>query len=247
MNQVRKCKIKVSIKFNVMKTKNSIWLYSIIILAALSMVAGGCEKDEGDNFNPTETVTDFDGNVYHVVKIGMQVWMVENLKVTHYNNGDPIDIVSDSAIWNILETPAYCNYDNNEANSNTYGRLYNWYAVSDPRKTAPPGWHIATDAEWTTLINFLGGSDVAGGKMKTLGTTHWSPPNSGATNSSGFSALPGGVNKGYQDLHQFGYFWSTTSSSGNTAWYWYLGFNFSEIRHNSGTNFLGFSVRCVKD
>jgi uncharacterized protein (TIGR02145 family) len=140
----------------------------------------------------TNTVTDIDGNIYHTVTIGTQVWMVENLKTTKYRNGDPIPNVTGNA-WAALTTGAYCWYNNDAATYKaTYGALYNWYAVADSRNIAPTGWHVPTDAEWTTLTTFLGGESVAGGKLKETGTNHWTSPNTGATNETGFTALPGG-------------------------------------------------------
>jgi uncharacterized protein (TIGR02145 family) len=228
-----------------MKVKNTIWLYPIIILGTFLIISGSCKKDESDDL--TETVTDFDGNVYHKVKIGTQMWLVENLKVTHFNNGDPIPPVMDSAIWFNMTSPGYCDYDYNEANGDTYGHLYNLYAVNDARKIAPPGWHIPSDAEWTTLINYLGGVDVAGGKMKTLGTTHWVAPNTGATNSSGFSALPGGINKGFQGLNRSAYFWSSSDPIATTSWCRHLNCDYTWVQRLSGDAFMGMSVRCVMD
>ncbi len=146
------------------------------------------------------TVTDIDGNIYHTVTIGTQVWMVENLKVTKYNDGNVIPYVTDSVSWGKLQTPAYCFYNNDIKNKTIYGALYNWYSVNTG-KLAPNGWHVAKDSEWKTLITFLGdpsnnalfGEDsIAGGKMMEIGTSHWIGLNSGANNSSGFTALPGG-------------------------------------------------------
>jgi len=139
----------------------------------------------------TGTMTDIDGNVYETVTIGTQVWMAENLKVTHYRNGNTILHIIDWFSWFTL-TGAYCEYDNDVNNVAVYGRLYNWYAVNDSRYIAPVGWHVPSDAEWLTLVDYLGGDTVADGKMKEIGTTHWVSPNTGATNESGFSALPGG-------------------------------------------------------
>lgn len=142
----------------------------------------------------TEIFTDArDDKVYKIVKIGNQVWMAENLNTSHYLNGDSIPQVQDKAEWVALTTGAWCYYQNDAENGKTYGKLYNWYAVNDPRGLAPEGWHIPTDAEWIALIDYLGGTNVAGGKMKQIGTVHWISPNLGATNESGFSALPGGL------------------------------------------------------
>lgn len=196
------------------------------------------------------TVTDIDGNVYQTVTIGAQVWMAENLKVTHYRNGDPIPHVTDVSIWGGLSTGAYCEYDNNPANVTTYGRLYNWYAVDDSRNIAPEGWHVPTDEEWQTLVDYLGGRWVAGGKLKEAGTTHWISPNAGATNESGFSALPGGLSHldgNFDSMGLSAVFWSSTVFSSNDAWYRYLNSGFSHVdRGNTGER-SGSSVRCVRD
>lgn len=196
----------------------------------------------------TGTVTDIDGNVYKTVKIGDQWWMAENLKVTHYTNSDVIPNVTDNSTWINLKTGAYCNYDNNEANVATYGRLYNWYAVNDDRIIAPAGWHVPTSAEWQTLLDYLGIS--CGGKLKEAGTTHWDSPNTAATNESGFTCLPGGYRAysyGYfTSMGSYGGFWSSTECGGNCALYWDLRSNHSGVlRHNYGKGY-GLSVRCVR-
>jgi len=117
--------------------------------------------------------------------------MCKNLDVDHYRNGDPIPEVQDSAQWVNLKTGAWCYYNNSDSLGKIYGKFYNWYAVNDPRRLAPIGYHVPSDAEWTVLSTFLGGNKGSGGKMKETDTTHWSSPNKGATNSSGFTALPG--------------------------------------------------------
>jgi len=189
-------------------------------------------------------VVDIDGNVYAVVKIGNQWWMAENLKVTHYRNGDAIPNVTDDTKWSNLTNGAYCNYDNDYNNAVTYGSLYNWYAVTDSRKIAPAGWHIPTNEEWQTLVDYLGGSSVAGGKMKESGTSHWDSPNTGATNESGFSALPSGcrsTNGGYTSMGGFASFLSSME------WYWFLSYDHSEVCGVYGSKRYGFAVRCVRD
>ena len=140
-----------------------------------------------------QLVTDADGNIYHIVTIGTQTWMVENLRTTKFNDGTAIPNITDNKTWQGLNSPGVCSYDNtsNYNMINTYGLLYNWYSVNTA-KLAPKGWHVPTDAEWKTLTEYLGGNSVAGGKLKEVGTTHWYSPNTGADNSSGFTALPGG-------------------------------------------------------
>jgi uncharacterized protein (TIGR02145 family) len=195
-------------------------------------------------------MTDQDGNVYRTVKIGNQWWMAENLKVTHYRNGEAIPNVTDAAAWSNLSSGAYCDYDNNTTNVSTYGRLYNWYAVSDSRNIAPSGWHVPTNAEWQTLADYLGGDSTAGGKMKESGTSHWSSPNTGATNESGFSGLPGGCRNYYGYFYSLGYFanfWSAHEYNAYYAWYRSLLYDYLDLTLNYYDLQYGFSVRLVRD
>lgn len=147
----------------------------------------------------TCAVSDFDGNDYHIVTIGNQVWLQENFKGKHFANGDPIPNVTDQAEWEAMKTPAYCHYDNNPANTEVYGALYNWYVASDPRGLIV-GYHTPSLDEWYTLANHLGGAAVAGGKMKEAGYEHWIAPNTGATNSSGFTGYLGGARRKVWDF-----------------------------------------------
>ncbi|NCU04942.1 MAG: hypothetical protein GXC73_13230 [Chitinophagaceae bacterium] len=159
------------------------------------------------------SLTDIDGNVYPVIKIANKHWINKNLDVTHYRNGDTIPQVQDSATWANLTTGAWCYYENQTANGTTYGKLYNWYAMNDPRGIAPEGWHVPTNDEWTAMIDSLGGSTVSGGKLKA--TSLWNSPNTGATNSSGFNALPGGLRYPFLQFNHkgnWGVWWSSTPS-----------------------------------
>ena len=208
------------------------------------------------------TVTDIDGNVYHTVKIGTQVWMVENLKTTKYRNGDPID-TDKTNTWESTTTGYYCWYEDMASKYKAnYGALYNWSAVNDSRKIAPQGWHVPTYAEWTILINFLGNKiDYAGAKLKESGVAHWTTPNFGATNSSGFTALPGGflypgrytgdyLNPKYATFSHIGkrgYWWSSTKESGDSAWHLALGYDSGEVYINGIMKSFGCSVRCLRD
>jgi uncharacterized protein (TIGR02145 family) len=185
------------------------------------------------------------------VTICTQRWMVKNLDVDKYRNGDPIPKVTDPAAWAALTTGAYCYYNNDSATyAASYGKLFNWYAVNDPRGLAPAGWHIPSDAEWSTIETCLGGATVAGGPMKETGTTHWAIPNSGATNTSGFTGLPGGYryNIGtFNDVNNIGDWWSSTEYSTTNAWQRYL-YNVDGATHRIGNNKKdGFSVRCLRD
>ncbi len=200
-------------------------------------------------FVDSGTVTDVDGNVYNTIWIGDQRWMMENLKVTHYRNGATIPKVTNNGTWAGLSTGAYCNYGNDNGNVATYGRLYNWYAVDDSRGIAPEGWHVPTYDDWQILLDYLGSG--AGGKMKETGTTHWNSPNTGATNESGFTALPGGYRHYYDgdflDMGNYANFWCSSVYSSTYVWNIYL------ATHNNGCSIephfkgWGFSIRCVKD
>jgi uncharacterized protein (TIGR02145 family) len=193
------------------------------------------------------TVTDIDGNVYNAITIGGQVWMKENLKTTQYNVGYQIPYITDDALWVSTTSPAYCWYNNDISNKDIYGALYNGYAI-DTGLICPTGWHVPSDAEWTTLATYLGGVNVAGGKMKETGTTHWQSPNTGADNSSSFTGLPGGCryfNPVWIGIGSFGYWWSSTHNS-TALWIRRLSYGSSNIdRMNFGV--YGFSVRCIKD
>jgi uncharacterized protein (TIGR02145 family) len=187
-----------------------------------------------------------------------QVWMTTNLDLTTYKNGDPIPQVTDPNEWAALTTGAWCYFNNDPAHGEIYGKLYNWYAVTDPRGLAPAGWHIPSLEEWTTLIDCLGGSQIAGGKAKTTGTIEdgtglWRAPNVDATNESNFSGLPGGIRN--HDTGEFvsftfaGVWWSTTVDDDNpdNVWYSLLSFEFADFHRNHFPKGTGFSVRCVKD
>lgn len=198
----------------------------------------------------TGTFTDIDGNIYHQITIGTQVWMLENLKTSRYRNGDIIPNVSDNSQWSVLVTGA-CNYANNNlANLNTEGRTYNWYAVADSRNICPVGWHIPNDTEWNTLSSYLGGGGEAGGKMKEIGTTHWLSPNSNATNTSGFSGIASGTRDydgTFKEYLRSAYYWSLTSVSSTNATGWYLFYNNGTFQNGSYNKKDGFIVRCLKD
>jgi len=175
------------VDFTKRKRKSFLLISSLVILVAVITILFVIRKKSNE-------VTDIDGNIYKTVKIGSQVWMAENLKVTKYRNGDPISNVRDNNAWKTCATGAYCWYNNDKTvNKATYGALYNWYAVSDSRNIAPEGWHIASNDEWTTLTTYLGGVCKAAGYIKETDFIHWNSPNAGATNSSGFAARRGTV------------------------------------------------------
>ena len=196
-----------------------------------------------------EIVTDADGNLYHTVKIGNQTWMVENLKTTKFNDGTDIPNVTDGYQWIGLSTPGYCWANNNIQNKAVYGALYNHYAVSTG-KLAPAGWHVPTESDWMTLAIYLGGLNGSGSALKEVGTSHWNYPNSDATNSTGFLALPGGYRStsygNYVNMGSWGCFWSATVTNGK-AWRAILT-NVNGVFDYMPDGFgYGFSVRCIKD
>jgi uncharacterized protein (TIGR02145 family) len=196
------------------------------------------------------TVTDIDGNVYKTVQIGNQVWMAENLKVTHYRNGDAIPEVTKNDQWDKLKTGAFCVFNNDAANGRKYGKLYNWYAVSDYRDISPIGWHIPTYQEWEILVNYLSGEESAGGKLKEAGTSHWQNPNKGANNSSGFKFLPAGFRHSYGKFSNIGcngYLWNATKNDADTAWGYCLNYNNSKVSNYISFMSSGYSVRCIMD
>ena len=231
--------------------KAKIFLYPFVLFGLLFILTNNCKKESNSNL-----VSDIDGNIYDTVAIGTQVWLVENLNVTHYRNGDPIPNVTDSAEWVNLTTGAYCNYDNSSANAEIYGRLYNWFAVNDSRNIAPIGWHVATLDEWIILENYLGGDTVAGGKLKEAGTIHWKSPNYGATNESGFTGLPGGSRSWggiavfkFSLMSKYGNWWTATGSDTdqNLAFMKELGYNYILVGGCDCPKLIGYSVRCIKD
>lgn len=198
-----------------------------------------------------QTVTDIEGNVYNTVTIGKQVWMAENLKTTRLNDNTEIPLHSDNKDWKALFSPAYFWYDNEEeANKNTYGALYNWYSVNT-HKLCPAGWHIPDDREWITFKKHLkGGERIAGGNLKETDTIHWKSPNKRATNSSGFSALPAGFRDSsgkFRDIGIYGGWWSITETSAAKACYWGVLNNYSTFGSGVSYKSDGFSVRCLRN
>lgn len=180
------------------------------------------------------TVTDVEGNVYATVTIGTQVWTAENLKTTSYQNGDPIENIPDNGLWNTTDSGAYCDYDNDEEHTPDYGRLYNWYAASDPRNIAPKGWHVATYEDYLVLIDELGGPFDAAEKMKT----------------GVFKALPGGKRNRdgvFYDLGIYPYFWTATEYHEGSAWARFILLDPGELNIINLSKNYGFAVRCVRD
>ncbi|WP_396167510.1 FISUMP domain-containing protein [Flavobacterium sp.] len=227
-------------------TPNTTYTYRIY-----SYNAAGNSPTYSNEVTLITSTTDIDGNIYQLVTICNQTWMKSNLNVSHYRNGDIIPQVTDATQWANLTTGAWCYYNNDTANGNVYGKLYNWYAVNDIRGLAPIGFHIPTDTEWATLIvDCLGGVN-AGDKMKETGSSHWQNPNTGATNSSGFTGLPGGYryiySGSFSNLGVIGYWWSSSQNVGLDAWKRYLSYNNSNAIRVNYYKTGGLSVRCIKD
>jgi uncharacterized protein (TIGR02145 family) len=214
-----------------------------------------CEKKE--NFNPMLNpwisygkVTDRDGNTYKTILIGTQTWMVENLKTTRFNDGTSIPLVFDAKSWSSLTTPACCWQNNDIIRKVTYGNLYNWYAVNT-HKLCPTGWHVPSDAEWTRMTDYLGGDNNAGGKLKESGFKHWYNPNTGASNETYFSALPGGdrlndTTASFENLRKVGGWWTTTSEN-DWAIIRLMYDNKNSVQKFFYAKNIGLSIRCVWD
>ncbi len=237
-----------------------------VLVAAMAMLFSSCSKDNDEQdtnptngktsavFNPNVTygtMTDQDGNIYKTVTIGTQTWMAENLRTTKYNDGTDIPNITDNDEWIALTTGAYCNYKNttNVDTIATFGRLYNWYAASTG-KLAPAGWHVPSDAEWTQLTAYLGDPSIVGSKLKEKGTLHWNSPNNGATNETGFTALPGGCRDDDGKFYIFGIYggwWSSIESTTTYSKNRSMDYDVSTFGIGSNNKKVGFSVRCVKD
>lgn len=204
-----------------------------------------------NNLITTPPITDFDGNVYQTLAICNQTWIKKNLQVSHYKNGDILPQVTDATQWKNLTSGAWCYYNNDPSTEAIYGKLYNWYAVVDPRGIAPLGWHVPSDLEYNILIeNCLGGFGIAGGNMKETGYLNWDSPNTLATNSSGFTALPAGYRTFSGSFNYEGkeaLFWSTTEENITRGKYLGILNTISNATRSNLYKFYGFSVRCLKD
>jgi uncharacterized protein (TIGR02145 family) len=236
------------------------WISYLVLNILIAVVLSSCRKKEDDN---NLTITDIDRNVYHTITIGAQVWMVENLKTTRYSDGSEIPLVNTTSTWDALisTSKAYCWSEDDISNRDTYGALYTWAAAingstSDISKTGdiqgacPTGWHVPSDAEWTELELYLGGSSGAGIKLKEAGNDHWYYPNIPGSNESGFTGLPGGF-RWYDGLFntftEHGYWWSSSEYSETTAYYRNLTNNYANVYRNYANKEIGFSIRCLKD
>lgn len=237
-------------------------------LVVLVMLLSACTLTQEDHSNDIvyvsgPNITDIDGNVYPTVTTGNQTWTRLNLMVSNYTDGTPIPQVVDPLAWANLTTGAWCyNYTHTTPGGNAvFGKLYNWYAVAgiydeaslnNPalrKKLAPEGYHIPSLNEWTTLLNYLGGKTIAGGKMKEVGVDLWLSPNESASNSSGFSALPVGKradNGWFDSTYSSAYFWSSTTET-VLANGLYLYYDYEDVNYLQASKKSGYSVRCVKD
>lgn len=221
-----------------MKRKNVFWINKSLVLGLLILQIIGCEKDDEERIQFNQnldygTLTDIEGNIYKTIEIGTQTWMAENLRVTKLNDGSS----SVSYEW-ILGDPLIFKI--------TYGARYNWNTVNTG-KLCPSGWHVPNDDEWTILTNYLGGDSIAGGKLKEAGTKHWFSPNFGASNESGFTALP--IPECYGcDLGDMGFMWSSSEFNADFSWYRAFDKNSAAVYRNLDIkNNRYYSVRCVKD
>jgi len=244
----------------------------IIILFAIFLLLDCTKKDNEEELvidvYPANPIMDIDGNIYQTVIIGNQAWyqwwMTENLRTSKYANGDTIPNVKDTIKWHFSTSGAWVNYKNDSTYEIPYGKLYNWHAVADTRNICPDGWHVPSKFEWYQLIIYLDHEYVAGGHLKEAGTDHWDHPNTGATNVSGITALPGGKRyyssnypfNGWKTLYNYinksGNYWTSTKYSSYGSGKAYS----ASMNYNSSKCYLdvnwerltnGLSVRCIKD
>jgi uncharacterized protein (TIGR02145 family) len=230
---------------NTMYYKLSMLLFSVLILASFT----ACDKDNPEP--EPQTLTDYDGNEYTFVTIGEQVWMVENLKVTHYNDGEPIALVASNEDWANQESGAYCWYDNDqEKYMESYGAIYNRYAANSG-KLCPTGWHVASDADWTQLRDYLGGwQSEPAYKLKEGGYDHWKPENQFfTTNETGFTARGGGLRNPdgtFEGILDHGNWWASGDHFQYEIWGRRMQYNHGHLLSIGSDEELGFSVRCIK-
>lgn len=221
------------------------------IRAYATNMAGTAYGNELSITMPQAAVMDVDNNPYSSVTIGTQVWLVENLKTSKYANGEAIPNLTNLNDWASATSGAWSYYDNEAQFNSRYGKLYNWFAVNDARNVCPAGWHVPNDAEWQTLISIVGGENIAGNKLKEVSTAHWKPINDFATNSTGFTALPGGARSTSMGtvypMNSLGMFWTKTQVDANDAYGYYLFDGYQSITKANYQKQLGLSVRCIKD
>jgi uncharacterized protein (TIGR02145 family) len=245
-----------------MKKQN---IYYSLLIGLIVIVISACKQDNPVPSNPLNgrttaifnpnknygTMTDIDGNIYKTIKIGKQIWMAENLRVTRYQNGDSIPNITDNQEWAALTSGAYCNYNNTLDLDTiaTFGRLYNWYAVNDARNIAPEGWHVPDIGDWATLFEYLGGDTIASYHLKEVGGTHWDDLNS-SDNGSGFTALPGGWRYLSNNIDQIGFYgdwWTSSEYNETSAGFLYLFCWDSKVWKGINYKQNGYSIRLIKD
>jgi len=223
-------------------------LIACMVLLVLFLMLASSQQDDDPNSWIPDTVKDIDGNIYHTVTIGHVVWMVENLRTTRLKNGTAIPLVTDSFAWISLKSPGYCWYDNNQAlYRETYGALYNWYAVNSG-KICPKGWHVPTENDWYSIACYIAEEDLIGGKLKEKGTAHWISPNEGATNEFGFTVLPGGFRgSAFEGLGLCTFLWSAVENDAMKSYCTGFTFNSSKLYTAEIAKSTGVYIRCVMD
>jgi uncharacterized protein (TIGR02145 family) len=231
--------------------KNKDWFFHLVLMLVILNINGLFVNAWAQTIGGG--VRDIEGNTYKTIFIGDQEWMAENLKTTKYNDGADIPYLTDSIKWSRINSDAYSWYNNNTSYKKIFGAIYNWYAVNTG-KLCPAGWHVPTDADWEVLSDFMGGAGVAGGKLKGTGVSDWNPPNVGATNESGFSALPGGYRYGnywypgkFYEKGISSYLWSATECNDTHSWSRTIFTGNDKFYRSFFAKNTGFSVRCIKD
>lgn len=241
-------KIILHLTYDEMKYIKRIWFYCLYVMVVMLLIfIEGCNKVDTKPADKTK-VTDSDGNVYKTVTIGTQVWMAENLKTTKYSNGDPITTTTLNISGEAAPKYQWA-YGDDVSNVSIYGRLYTWYTIADSRKVCPTGWHVPSDEEWESLKIYLGGENLSGAKLKESGTTHWLTPNTGASNETGFTAIPGGYRNltgSYVSIQLSSYHWSS-SDNAPLGWGQSLHYNDSLLLRGGFYKPTGVSVRCIQD
>jgi uncharacterized protein (TIGR02145 family) len=260
-------------KSNIVTMKS--FTFNRFVFIAFIIVFYGCERNEKNIINQCPELIDgilidIDGNSYKTIKIGSQLWMAENLKVTKYSNGDTLQNIIEANIWDRINFGAYCVYDNDISNVVTYGLLYNWYAINNYRNICPCGWHIPNNSDWDILFEILGGEEIAGNKMKESGNIHWLYCDTSISitefqcgnNSSGFTALPAGIRKGewyhppgeplvydvlFELKYHYCFFWIGSDRDEQVSYNLFLGYYSDITRGTNNSKTDGYSVRCIKD
>lgn len=223
-----------------MKGSSTQLLFTLLLVVVCLFVA--CDSDN--------TMRDVEGNVYKTVRIGNQVWMAENLRVSHFKNGDLIKNVQANSAWNQSDSAAYCTYSNSNTYDKIYGKLYNWHCINDERGLAPKGWHIPSETEIVELIEFLASDTSAASLMKEAGTSHWLTYAEDSSKDIGFNALPAGYRMddgSFHTLKSNAYFWTETASYEMFHWSSRLYRGFADVKREPYYMKYGLAIRCIKD